>query len=122
MYVDNFNTYDYADASNEEAGPDIGSLTEPLQGESRVTLVGTVTDINGREFTLDTGSGKVRVDTMGMGYNPLDNRGFQRIDKGEKVSVNGRLNPDFSKNREMIADSIIMLERDTVKNKSDRAN
>ena len=79
-----------------------------------------MTNVKGREFTLDTGSGKVRVDTMAMGYNPLDEQGFQQIEKGEKVSVNGRLDLDFFEDQELLADSIITLSRDAGKSKSEQ--
>lgn len=44
--------------------------------------------------TLDTGSRMVTVDTVDMSYNPLDNEGFQKIKKGDRVSVSGMFDTD----------------------------
>ena len=56
-----------------------------------VDLRGTVQSVSGREFVLRTGGGLVTVDTVEMGYNPLDDIGLQKLDPGDFVSVFGEL-------------------------------
>jgi len=63
----------------------------------------------GREFTVDTGLQKMKVDTMAMAYNPMDDKGYQQIDIGDYVSVSGNMDYDFWEKRELMADSIVTL-------------
>jgi len=79
---------------------------------SWVSLSGTVTAIDGREFVLDTGEGVITVDTIEMAYNPLDDVGYQEIDEDDRVSVSGRLDLDLFDEREIHAESIVSLTRD----------
>lgn len=70
---------------------------------------GTVTDVFGRRFTLDTGPRMLNVDTGNMAYNPLDEKGLQKIKKGDYVRVRGSMDIDFWKGRRLMADSVIIL-------------
>lgn len=70
-------------------------------------VVGTVTSVTGREFTIDTGDRKVSVDTMQMGYNPLDDVGTVQIEEGDFVSVSGDLDLSVFDEAEISAETII---------------
>ena len=72
-------------------------------------VVGAVTSTDGREFTIDTGVREVTVDTIAMAYNPMDDRGFQKIETGDIVRVSGGLDIDLFESREILAESIISL-------------
>jgi len=82
---------------------------------NRATLRGTVTsvDADAREFTVDTGLQTITVETEFLAYNPLDNLGFQRIDKGDRVSVSGVFDRDFLEGRVFEADSVVTLSDDS---------
>lgn len=116
VYVKDLNTYFYASAADEEVIPYyIVTYTTPTRQTDDVYwtyVTGRVTDINGREFTLDTGTRTIRIDTSAMPYDPLDNSGFQKVRVGDRVSVGGKLDPDLFDKREIVAASIITLQHD----------
>ena len=82
------------------------------------TIQGEVQEINGREFTVDTGTGTLRVDTSSMPYNPLDKEGYQQVEKGDRVSVVGALTPGFFSEREIKADAVMTLSPDKARQSS----
>ncbi|ALS99330.1 hypothetical protein [Lacimicrobium alkaliphilum] len=114
VYVKDLNTYFYANDADEEAllAPDM--TTVYIDNDLRLT--GTVTKVDGREFTIDTGRREVTVDTSQMLYNPMDDKGFQQIDKGEFVSVTGDFDIGIFESNELVAESITTLYRDKTKN------
>lgn len=109
VYVESLGSYFYADTADEEeyrmtvASPIIIGQTE---------VIGTVSSVNGREFTVDYGTQKVTVDTTTMAYNPVDDKGFQKVDKGDLVSVTGDMEDDFVESMELMADTVVTLEED----------
>lgn len=70
-------------------------------------VTGTVSSVKGREFKIDTGAREMTIDTLSMGYNPLDQHGLQKIEKGDLVTVTGNLDKDFFGGRELEAENII---------------
>ncbi len=117
VYVEDLNTYFYANTADEEGDSRLISyvVTVPLDEGSWVNISGIIEDVDGREFTLATGFGEIQVDTRTMAYNPLDNEGFQRLDRGQAVSVRGRLDNDLFERREIIADTIYSLSADAAR-------
>jgi len=89
---------------------------------SWVAVSGTVEKVMDRELILDTGTGKIQIDTLGMTYNPLDDVGYQKIDEGDRVSVSGRLDLDFFERKEIQADAIVSLSRDQRKTSKSKAS
>jgi uncharacterized protein YdeI (BOF family) len=113
VYVEGLGTYFYASSADEE---------DPVYAEyfwtaptplvlNRATLRGTVerVDREDREFTVDTGLQQVTVETDALEYNPLDDFGFQKIERGDKVSVSGEFAVGFLQGRVFEADSVITL-------------
>ncbi len=80
-----------------------------------VQLRGVVTEINGREFIVDSGLRKMKVDTGETTYNPLDDKGYQKIDKGDFVLVSGIFDADVYEKAEIMAHSVVSLEKDKTK-------
>ena len=113
VYVENLGTYFYASSADEEYDDDYDYwvVGEPIV-LGQTTVRGTVSSINGREFTVDTGPRKLTVDTTTMAYNPVDDKGYQTLDKGDYVSVTGDMEDDFWEGRELMADTVITLEND----------
>jgi len=108
VYVEDLNTFFYANAVDEES---LRPLTGP--GEvSRLGMTGTVTGIEGRTFTLDTGARRFTVSTEEMSLNPLDDEGYQRIRKGDRVTVSGELKLNSFQDRTLMADSVVSRVRD----------
>lgn len=116
VYVDEHKTFYYADSIDEEESTfPYGGMYWGYDGKPSLSglalLTGTVKRVNGRELVLDTGSREVTVDTEKLGYNPLDDKGIQRIKAGDRVRVSGILDKDMFERREIDATSIISLSR-----------
>lgn len=103
VYVENLNTYFYASTADEESTPLY------YMGDYSVQLTGEITKVDGREFYIDTGKRRVKVDTGLMSYNPMDNKGYQRLDKGDWISVAGDIDYDLFNKRELQAETIVTL-------------
>lgn len=112
VYVKDLNTYFYANDTDEE---DVIPYTAPLHPDRGLMLQGIVTNISGREFTIDTGSKKVKIDTISMPYNPLDDKGYQKIKVGDFVQITGRLDVDFFEKMEIMAETVTTLFKDIAK-------
>lgn len=119
VYVFDRNTFYYASDADEEDLAFFSSVVIP--DGAWMSVNGTVKKISGREFVLDTGSGTVRIDTILMPYNPLDDVGLQQVSTGDRVLVTGHLDIDFFEKREIQADTIVTLARDAKKKKSQKS-
>jgi uncharacterized protein YdeI (BOF family) len=116
VYVFGRSTFYYASDVDEE---DVFPATRVVVADgARMTMNGRVTKIEGREFVLEAGGHAVRVDTILMEDDPLDEVGAQRIRIGDRVSVSGRLDPDFFEKSEVRADTIVTFSRDGTKKRS----
>lgn len=113
VYVENLGTYFYASAADEE-DPAFVVVTTPVV-VARMDLTGTVTGVDGREFTLDTGERQLTVDTSQMPYDPMDDEGYQKITEGTQVRVSGTMDYDLFEKRELMANTIITLTKDKTK-------
>ena len=111
VYVDSLGTYFYASAADE------GSVTDldvaPTVDLGQLVLTGTVTNVDGTEFTIDSGDQKMTVDTTLMTYNPMDDEGYQQIEQGDQVTVTGDIDVDTFENSELMADTIVTLDDDS---------
>ncbi|MCF7838526.1 MAG: hypothetical protein K9N49_07830 [Candidatus Marinimicrobia bacterium] len=110
VYVESLGSYFYATAATEEYGVayDYWFVPAPIVVGS-MNVRGTVTMVSGREFMIDTGTRTLKVDTSTMGYNPMDDLGYQQIDKGDLVSVTGGMDYDTWEQKELMADTIVVL-------------
>lgn len=52
----------------------------------------------------------LNVMTAGMGYDPLDDEGYQKVQAGDRVHVTGQLDKNFFTAPELMANSIVVLE------------
>lgn len=110
VYVENLGTFFYASTADEETAEDFDlSPTVPIE-DGDLMLTGTITGTMGREFVIDSGLQEITVDTTQMEYNPLDDKGFQRLDRGDSVTVVGHLDNELFVNQELMAEAIISLE------------
>lgn len=107
VYVKNIDTYFYASAMDEE---DIGySITSPSVTDTVVQGTITSVDVNGEQFTLDSGLQELTVEVDELTYNPLDDEGFQQLDVGDRVSVQGSIDHDFFEGRVFEANYVTTL-------------
>ena len=100
-----------ANPSDEELGAEIYAkyTTNPMSDDSGVAITGKIAKISGRKFTITTGANELTVDTRTMGYNPLDDKGYQKIDKGDVVTVRGEMRSGFFTDRALEAQNITKL-------------
>lgn len=106
VYVKNLNTYFYANSADEETLPALATTTIV---DYDIQVTGEVTSVSGREFTIDTGTRAMTIDTSELGYNPLDDEGYQKIESGDRVSVTGDMDIDWWDGRELDAESVVTL-------------
>lgn len=107
VWVSGLNTYFYASSADEEDLPPEVTFSYT---DSDLQVTGTVETIEGREFTIDTGTREMRADTAELGYNPFDDEGYQKIAVGDRVSITGDLDKDWWERRELMTDSILTLK------------
>lgn len=108
VYVENLGETFFANPVDDEQIADLRSLTA-LAPEDDYHLIGTVSGVGETGFTIDTGGRQLRVDVDQLGYDPLDDEGFMKIEKGDRVSVSGKLETDPLQGRELDAGEIIEL-------------
>lgn len=106
VYVEKLGTYFFASAADEE-DPYIDFVT-PVKVSS-VTVQGVVTDVDEDKFKIDNAVRTVTVEVGKMPYNPLDDKGYQRIKVGDVVRARGTIDESFFGKNELIAESVIKL-------------
>lgn len=122
VHVKGLNTYLYASSADEEDTDSefySYSWTNGVPINNEVNIRGTVTSVSpgDREFKVNRGNREIKVETNSMGFNPLDQYGYQRIEKGDVVNVKGNLDTGFFGSRVLDAESITELQ-DASKGKS----
>jgi uncharacterized protein YdeI (BOF family) len=107
VYVEKLGRHFFASVLDEE---DFVSVTylAPID-DGGVAVHGLVTEVSGDEFTIDNGLRSVRVDVGDMSYDPLDDEGYQKVEVGDVVRVQGKIDDDFLEAREVMASSITTL-------------
>lgn len=109
VYVKDLNSFFYASAADEE---EFGVwAVDTLVSVGDVKYIGTVESVDAASdsFTIDTGAQELTVEVDAMSYDPLDDEGFQKIETGDVVSVEGTLDADFFTHNDLIADRLVTL-------------
>lgn len=114
VFVEDIDTYFYASGADEESA----EVTSTVFYDYDYVVTGEVTSVEGREFTLDVGDRKTTVDTWQLGFNPLDNEGYLKVDEGDRVTVYGDLDFEVFDGREISAEAIVKLQADEGKGDS----
>jgi hypothetical protein len=76
-------------------------------GVSEMIVHGQVTGVSRDSFVIDNGTHKIVIDVSRLGYEPLDDDGYQCIEVSDRVQVGGEITSDLFMNRELAADSVI---------------
>lgn len=106
VYVEKLGTSFYASAMDEE-DPYV-SVDNPVV-VSETVVQGIVTEVDGDEFELSVGPTEMTVDVDKMTYDPLDDKGYQRIETGDLVRATGNMDYDLFEGRELKAESLVEL-------------
>lgn len=111
VYVESLDTYLYDSAAEENAERYSPWPANSPVTQERATIRGVVTNTNPADgkFTVDSGKKQVTIDTDSLGYNPLDEQGYQKVESGDTVSVSGKLGPEFLAARVLGAERIVSL-------------
>lgn len=110
VYVKKLDTTFYASSLDEEdiMGWSV-AVTVPLDS-SEMIIYGMVTKIDKEdEFVVDSGLRSIRVETEEMAYNPLDEDGYQKVEIGDRVRVAGSMDYDLFEGREVVANTVTVL-------------
>lgn len=120
VYVEGLDTYFQANDLDEEEFTPL-AVTAPIDLDddfSYLTIDGTAKRVNGREVVVDTGATDLQVDTSTLNYNPMDDTGYQKVGKGDRIAVTGRLEDDFFDDLELEATALVTLAEDSGKSSS----
>lgn len=111
IFVEGLGTYFYASAEDEESFEDIDIAPNVPVVVGALSVTGTITEVDGREFKIDSGLREVTVDTSSMDYNPMDESRFQTLKEGDLVTVTGDINTGVGifTNRELMAEHVMTL-------------
>jgi hypothetical protein len=111
LYANNLNTFFYSKSSGEKDFLSYIVITSQPVVFPYMELRGTVEKVDGREFTLNTGTQMVVVDTKSLDYNHMDDEGYQVIRPGDYVSVTGMYDKGVFEKDEIAAGRIITLKK-----------
>lgn len=106
VFVEKLGTTFFASAVDEE---DTALLVTTPVVVSEAVVRGLVSEVNDDGFIIDTGPNQISVDVGSMPYNPLDDEGYQQIEKGDFVSVTGDVETRFFGDRSLEAKSVVTL-------------
>ena len=110
VYVKKLDTTFYSSSLDEEdiIGWSV-AVTVPLD-TSEMVIYGIVTKIDKKdEFVVDSGLRSIRVETEEMPYNPLDKDRYRTVELGDQVRVTGNMDYDLFEGREVVADTVTVL-------------
>ena len=107
LYVESLGTYFTAAPADEDDLSVIPTLV--FNVEAGMDVTGKVTTVSpaDKTFGIDSGDRRITVNAAKLNYDLLDDQGFQQVDKGDLVAVNGRMQGDFLESRELVADSVV---------------
>ncbi|WP_114416977.1 DUF5666 domain-containing protein [Marinospirillum perlucidum] len=111
VYVESLGRYFYANSADEEEVLPAVHLTRFVPNVA-INLSGNVTEVSPgvNEFTIDNGIQRITVDTSDMAYDPLDDKGFQQIEVGDRVSVAGWMDEDILDSMQVVAESVVTTD------------
>lgn len=107
VYVEKLGTYFFASDADEE--DPVITVTSPVT-ISETIVQGTVSEVVGDEFIVNTGERELTVEVDELPYDPLDDEGYLRIEKGDVVSITGMIDDDLFEGRVFEARTLVELE------------
>jgi len=103
IYVEKLGTYFYASAKDEEEK----ATLSPTLGQTDSVVQGKISDVRKQEFDLNTGIKRITIDVSKLSDNPLDEKGYQKLEPGDIVRVEGDFKKEFFTGRVLVAESVI---------------
>lgn len=110
LYVSRLGSFFY---KTSERSPGGGQwIAGPMVEEGKVTYVGTVRAVNhaSQRFVIHAGGKTLLVNTQTLSYDPLDEKGYRQVEKGDRVRVEGRIDGRLEDQGQLKADRVTRLE------------
>ena len=114
IYLEEDNQYlylqDAEDKLTDQNTPSVDSagFVNGHEDGAYVTSRGTVEDVIGTEFTINSQGQKMKVDVSELSANPLSD---DRIEEGDRVSVSGRIDEGFFNTQEIMASNVTLISQ-----------
>lgn len=109
VFVESINTTFFASAIDEESAHTLVTAVSIPVVPSAIILQGTVAKVGDDRFHVDTGEEQLIVSVKDMIFNPLDDQGFLKIKKGDRVKVHADMDKDFFSKQVLHADAIVKV-------------
>lgn len=106
VYVKGAEVSFFANAEDEE-GNRSGQKMSTADSSPDFSFYGTVTGINDRDFTLDTGYQIVTVNTTQLGEDAFDDEGDVQVALGDRVAVRGALSDGYFAASSLLATAVV---------------
>ncbi|HKJ05241.1 MAG TPA: NirD/YgiW/YdeI family stress tolerance protein [Geopsychrobacteraceae bacterium] len=106
VYVESIGTFFFASAEDEE-DYNVNLVTPIIVSTSVVQ--GVVTKVENHGFTINDGEKSLDIDVSEMAFDPLDDKGYLKIDVGDLVRVTGTMDDRFFTDRELVASSAVEI-------------
>ncbi len=109
VYVEDLNAFFHANPIDEESAFNwmVPDATNP--GDAPLRGVVDRTSPDEGTFTIATGFSDVVVSVEDLGYDPLDDYGYQQIDAGDLVAASGTWTVGFPYDRTFEAETVMTL-------------
>lgn len=110
VYAESLGSYFQSnDSGNHNEGYSSYTATEIKDGD--MTVRGKVTTVSAEEetFTINTGARQLTVSVSDLDSNPLDQEGYQKVEVGDRVSVNGQMEGKMTATSELKANRVVSL-------------
>ncbi len=109
VYVEGLGTTFFASAADEEA---VGLWPRTRVELGTIALQGRIEALAPRSVVLQTGAaGKVTVDVSELGYDPLDDEGFQQLEVGDRIRVIGRVDSAYFAAGRVVAQHVVRIQQ-----------
>jgi len=113
VYVEELKSYFYASSADEETAtfiPRVWVTPSPMIA-AEMTIRGEVQSVDALDesFVVKVGDEEVVIKSDELGYNPVDDYGYQQIEEGDWVSVSGDLDYRLLQGQVLSARSVTTL-------------
>ncbi|MGB0217552.1 MAG: hypothetical protein ACPF9E_19205 [Alteromonas oceani] len=112
IYVKGLNTTFFSSAIDEEDIKLNYYTAYVPMAVDKVTLMGRIADTSAMldEVELVFGNTSIDVDVSRLGYNPLDDEGWLKLEEGDLIRVTGTFDEEFFSDYDLFAENIELID------------
>jgi uncharacterized protein YdeI (BOF family) len=111
IYFSQNYSYYYIDDSQPAYNTSFSNNNNAMTDGSYVSTRGEITEISGREMTINSDGTSMKVDTAEMDYNPMAQELGMGLEVGDRVFVTGQIDDAFFDSKELSAESLIVINQ-----------